>query len=84
MVCTPTVKDFIAKDKLEEIYDLVRKGSFNDMLTMNMSLYELVQRGFITSEVALAYSDNKNELSQLLRGAYHGLNSSNLKLQGEY
>ncbi|MFR1671639.1 MAG: type IV pilus twitching motility protein PilT [Candidatus Gastranaerophilaceae bacterium] len=34
LVVTPTVKDFIAKDKLEEIYELVKKGSFNNMITM--------------------------------------------------
>ena len=72
LVATPTVKDFIIKDELEQIYDLVKKGSFNDMLTMNMSLLKLVQKDIITQEEALDKSDNKNELQQMLRGVYQG------------
>ena len=72
LVCTSTVKDFIVKDELEEIYDLVKKGSFNKMITMNTSLYQLCKAGYITPETALEFSDNKNELQQALRGVYHG------------
>lgn len=83
LVVTPTVKDFIEKDKLEEVYDLVRKGSFNDMITMNMSIYELYMRGYISEATALSSADNKNELQQFMRGAYHGANSKALKLKEE-
>lgn len=72
LVVTPTVKDFIQKDELEQIYELVKKGSFNNMTTMNMSLYRLFNEGKISQEVALTYSDNKSELEQLMRGIYHG------------
>jgi twitching motility protein PilT len=72
LVVTPTVKDFIEKDKLEEIYELVKKGSFNNMITMNSSLYRLYEQGLVSDEVALAYSDNKQELQQMFRGVYHG------------
>ena len=72
LVVTPTVKDFIEKDKLDQIYDLVKKGSFNSMLTMNASLYKLHEQGLISEEVALEYSDNENELQQMFRGVYHG------------
>lgn len=91
LVVTPTVKDFIIRDNIEDIYDLVRKGSFNDMITMNTSLYELCKRGIISETTAMSYSDNKNELSQMLRGVYRTLggdvtgNALKLKdeLQGE-
>lgn len=72
LVVTPTVKDFIEKDKLEEIYDLVKKGTFNNMITMNASLYRLFEQDLITEETALQYSDNKNELQQIFRGVFHG------------
>ncbi|MFA7657877.1 MAG: type IV pilus twitching motility protein PilT [Candidatus Gastranaerophilaceae bacterium] len=72
LVCTTTVKDFIVKDELEQIYDLVKKGSFNEMLTMNMSLFRLVREDIVTKEEALDRSDNKNELKQMLRGVFHG------------
>ena len=78
LVVTPTVKDFIEKDKLEEIYDLVKKGSFNNMITMNASLYSLYEQGFITEETAMIYSDNKNELQQMFRGVFHGTFGGNV------
>lgn len=72
MVVTPTIKDFILRDELEQIYDLVKKGSYNDMITMNMSLLQLIKEGMISQETALEVSDNKVEINQMLRGAYHG------------
>lgn len=72
LVVTPTVKDFIIKNQLDEVYDLVKKGSFNDMLTLNMSLFSLARKNIISQDDALHYSDNKVELQQYLRGAYHG------------
>lgn len=72
LVITSTVKDFIIKDELEQVYSLVKKGSFNDMITLNMSLFNLLQQNFISKENALYYSDNKVELEQMIRGVYHG------------
>ncbi|MCQ2789557.1 MAG: PilT/PilU family type 4a pilus ATPase [bacterium] len=72
LIATPTIKDFIIKDKLEEIYELVKKGSFDGMETMNMSLFNLLQAEIITEEEALNNSNNKIELQQMLKGIYHG------------
>lgn len=72
MVVTPTIKDFIIKNELEQIYDLVKKGSYNDMITMNMSLLQLIKEDLVNKEVAIDASDNKVEIEQMLRGAYHG------------
>ncbi len=72
LVVTPAIKDFIIKDEIENIYDLLAKGSFNDMLTMNESLHKLVEIGAITKEAALEASDNKVELEQFFRGVYRG------------
>lgn len=72
LVSTPTIRDFIIKDELEQIYTLVGKGSFNEMLTMNMSLFKLFKNETISEEEALDKSDNKNELKQMFRGVFHG------------
>ena len=72
LVSTPTVKDFIMKDKLADIYELVKSGSYNDMITMNMSIFDWLSKGVITEEEAIEKSDNVNELKQMIRGAYHG------------
>lgn len=76
LVATPTIKDFIEKDELGQIYELVKKGSFNEMLTMNASLYKLYKDGIITEEEAVEKSDNKNELKQMIRGVFHGTKSN--------
>ena len=76
LVVTPTVKDFINKDELDQVYELVKKGSFNNMTTMNMSIFKLYTDGIISQEVALAYSDNRNELEQMMRGIYYGTGSN--------
>lgn len=72
LVNTSTVKDFIVKDQLEEIYNLVKKGSFNDMISMNASLHYLVEKDYITKEEAMDKSDNKIELEQMFKGVFHG------------
>lgn len=72
LVTTPTIKDFILKNELEEIYKLVQKGSYEDMITFNMSLYDLYKKKLITKEVALESSDNQNELQHYMRGVYSG------------
>lgn len=72
LVVTPTVQDFIAKDELEQVYDLVKKGSFNNMQTMNMSLFQLYKDGKIDKETAIANSEDKVEIEQMMRGVFHG------------
>ena len=72
LVVTPTIKDLIIKNEIESIYDLVKKGSFNDMITMNESLHKLVEMGVISKETALEASDDKMELEQFFRGVYRG------------
>lgn len=72
LVVTSTIKDFIEKNELEQVYDLVKKGSFNNMISLNHSLFSMVQNGDITEDAALVASSNKNELKQMLRGVYYG------------
>ena len=72
LMVTPTVKDFIEKDELDNVYDLVKKGSFNSLITMNMSLYELYESGLVTEDIVMEFSDNKIELAQMLKGVYNG------------
>ena len=61
---TADLVDFIMKDELERVYELVKNGSFNNMTTMNMSIYKLYNEGKISKETALSYSDNKSELEK--------------------
>jgi len=74
LVATPTVRDFILKNEIDSLYTAVRDGGYDGMQTMNMALYKNYQEGNITLESALEFSDNQNELQQMMRGAFHGSN----------
>lgn len=71
LVSTPTIKDYIMKDELENVYNLIKEGKYSDMITLNMYLANLVREKTITPEVALQASENKNELMQIFKGTYH-------------
>ncbi len=68
LVNTDAVKDWIKDGKYDEIHELMKQASFDGMITMNQSLYELYQEGRITEEVALEMSPTPNEMAQFLRG----------------
>ena len=68
LVNSSTVKDYIEKNKLDDIYDVMSKGLTSGMSTMNMALYELFSSGRVTRETAEEYSDNPNELLAMMRG----------------
>jgi len=72
LVSNSTVAGLIEDDKIDEIYALAERGSFGDILTFNKTLFDLSQKGIISNDVAMQASDNKNELHQLLRGAFRG------------
>ena len=74
LVSTPTIKDYIMKDELENVYALIKEGKYSDMITLNMYLANLVREKTITPEVALQASENKNELMQIFKGTYHSTN----------
>ncbi len=75
LVATPTVKNYILKNELDNVYDLIKAGSFSDMITMNMSLYRLFKANLASKEEILKVSDTPHELEQMIRGAYHGTSS---------
>lgn len=72
LVVTPAVRDYIARDEIDNIYQLLSTGDFDGMMSMNMSLYKLVKNNLISPEEAIENSNTPNELQQMLRGAFHG------------
>ena len=70
MVVTPTIKDYILKEEIEEIYRLISNNESEGMTTLNQSLALLVKEGLISEEEAMASSAETNELSKMLRGVY--------------
>jgi twitching motility protein PilT len=72
LVVTPAIKDYILKDEVNKIYDLIKASSHVGMMSMNLSLYRLVKANLITQETALQASDSPAEMQQMLTGAFHG------------
>lgn len=68
LINTDVVREYILKGLNEEIQEIMLKDTFEGMMTMNKSLYELYQAGKITEEIAKENSPSPNEMSQMLRG----------------
>ncbi len=72
LVNTPTISDLIKKGKTDEVYKFIKGNSFENMKTMNDSLYELLQKDLITEDEAIAMSENPIELQQMIKGVFSG------------
>lgn len=66
MAMSSTVKDYIKKDNIEGIYQLLGTNQ-GDMLSMNKSLYNLAVDGKISQEEAVDNSNSPDELSRTFR-----------------
>ena len=72
MSVTPAISDYLSKNQFDDIYSLMQRSKTPALITMTSSIYALLKHGIITQDTALNYSDNKNELEQMIRGIYHG------------
>ncbi len=68
MINTDAIRDYIRRDEIEEIEEIVPRCTFDGMCSMNQSLYKLYEEGRITEETALECSPKPNEMAQILRG----------------
>lgn len=68
-------RDYIIKDEVNKIYDLIKSGASVGMMSMNLSLQRLVKVGLISKEDAMQASDSPGEMRQLLAGGFHGTNT---------
>lgn len=72
LTVTPAVRNYMIKDQIDDIYEQLKMGSQNDMMSLNASLCKLARVNTITDIVAIQSSEYQNELRQMLRGAYTG------------
>ncbi|MEA5616517.1 type IV pilus twitching motility protein PilT [Cronbergia sp. UHCC 0137] len=68
LINNEAVKEWIKDGKYDEITELMKQASYDGMITMNQSLFNLYQDGRITEETALEMSPTPNEMAQFLRG----------------
>ncbi len=63
----PAIQSLIRDYNLHQIYSLIQMGKKYDMCTMNQSLAELYNKGFVTWEEAYSRSTNPQELVSLVK-----------------
>ena len=68
LINSDACRDYIMRGELDEIEDIMGRSAFEGMLTANQSLADLVQKGRVQPEDAIAQSLKPAELSQVLRG----------------
>ncbi|MDJ0694790.1 type IV pilus twitching motility protein PilT [Mastigocoleus sp. MO_188.B34] len=68
LINTDAVKEWVIDGKYDEITELMKQASYDGMVTMNQSLFQLYEEGRITEETALEMSPTPNEMAQFLRG----------------
>jgi len=68
MINTDAIKDYIRRDEVDEIEQIIPRSTFDGMCTMNQCLQRLYEEGRITEETALEASPKPNEMAMILRG----------------
>lgn len=67
MVVTPAIRTMIRESRIHEIYGVIQTNRKLGMMTMNMSLLELLKKRLITYETAILNSPNRAELERMYR-----------------
>ncbi|MDD4980217.1 MAG: PilT/PilU family type 4a pilus ATPase [Candidatus Omnitrophica bacterium] len=68
MLLTPTISRLIREGKIWEITPFIEDGTMFGMQSFNQSLVKLVREGKVSEEVAVSFSDNKDEFILALKG----------------
>jgi len=68
MVATPAVRNLIREGKTHQIYSVLQAGGRYGMVTMDMSLVQLVRSGRISLDIALERCANEEDLRRLMNG----------------
>ncbi|MCB9060393.1 MAG: type IV pilus twitching motility protein PilT [Halobacteriovoraceae bacterium] len=67
MVPTPAIRNLVREDKIHQIYSQMQVGQEQTgMFTMNQSLKKLLDTGVIDVDTAMGYSNNQEELANML------------------
>jgi twitching motility protein PilT len=66
MTVTPAIRNMIRDNKVPQIEGIVYSADTAEMISMDNSLYRMVQQGIITKDTALAHAVNNEMLSRKL------------------
>jgi twitching motility protein PilT len=70
LVPTPAVRNLIREGKTHQIYSSMQTGGAHGMQTMDSALADLVRKGKITRDLAMARAGHADELGRLLGGGF--------------
>jgi twitching motility protein PilT len=68
MVATPAIRNLIREGKVHQIYSMLQAGGKYGMVTMDMSLAQLVRSHRISLDMAVERCANEDDLRRLLNG----------------
>ena len=68
MVATPAVRNLIREGKTHQLYSTLQAGGRYGMVTMDMSLVQLVRSGRISLDMALERCSNEEDLRRQMNG----------------
>src|SRR4051794_16496818 len=68
MVATPAIRNLIREGKTHQIYSMLQAGGRYGMVTMDMSLAQLVRSRRISVDIAMERCANEEDLRRLLNG----------------
>ena len=68
MVATPAVRNLVREGKTHQIYSMLQAGGRYGMVTMDMSLAQLVRNGRVSMDMALERCSNEEDFHRLLNG----------------
>jgi twitching motility protein PilT len=68
MVATPAIRNLIREGKVHQIYSMLQAGGKYGMVTMDMSLAQLVRSHRVSLDVALERCANEDDFRRLLNG----------------
>jgi twitching motility protein PilT len=68
MVATPAIRNLIREGKVHQIYSMLQAGGKYGMVTMDMSLAQLVRSNRISLDMAVERCANEDDLRRLLNG----------------
>jgi len=67
MVGVPAIRNLIREDKIAQMYSVIQTGASHGMQTMDQCLLNLVNRGVITKQDAMAKAQDKNAFGAMGR-----------------
>ena len=68
MVATPAVRNLVREGKTHQIYSMLQAGGRYGMVTMDMSLVQLVRSGRVSMDTALERCGNEEDFRRLMNG----------------